>query len=95
MSEQMLKMKLQHLTNMGNWETGKHVHYVQCAVYTVQYMYVRHSSMYSSTVRAVMSQKVYLMIKCDHMVYTNILIMILKINHYHEYILFKMLLWKV
>jgi len=25
MSEQMLKMKLQHLTNMGNWETGKHV----------------------------------------------------------------------
>ena len=29
MSEQMLKMKLQHLTNMGNWETGKHVQYVQ------------------------------------------------------------------
>ena len=34
MREQMLKMKLQHLTNMGNWETGKHVQYVQCAVYT-------------------------------------------------------------
>ena len=34
MREQMLKMKPQHLTNMGNWETGKHVQYVQCAVYT-------------------------------------------------------------
>jgi hypothetical protein len=33
MREQMLKMKLQHLTNMGNWETGKQVQYVQCAVY--------------------------------------------------------------
>jgi hypothetical protein len=29
MSEQMLKIKLQHLTNMGKWETGKHVQYVQ------------------------------------------------------------------
>ena len=56
MSKQMLKMKLQHLTNMGNWETGKHVQYVQCAVDTVQYMQVRQNSTYSSTVRAVMSQ---------------------------------------
>ena len=39
MSEQMLKMKLQHLTNMGNWETGKHVQYVQCTVYTVRTVY--------------------------------------------------------
>ena len=39
MSEQMLKMKLQHLTNMGNWETGKHVQYVQCALYTVCTVY--------------------------------------------------------
>ena len=36
MREQMLKMKLQHLTNMGNWETGKHVQYVHVAVYTVR-----------------------------------------------------------
>jgi hypothetical protein len=39
MREKMLKMKLQHLTNMGNWETGKHVLYVQCAVYTVCTVY--------------------------------------------------------
>ena len=32
MREQMLKMKPQHLTNMGNWETGRHV---QCAMYSV------------------------------------------------------------
>jgi len=41
MREQMLKMKLQHLTNMGNWETGKHVQYVVCSIYSmysVQYM---------------------------------------------------------
>ncbi len=35
MREQILKMKLEQLTNMGNWETGKLVRYVQCAVYTV------------------------------------------------------------
>jgi len=56
MSEQMLNFHLHHLSNMGMWETGKHVHYVQCAVY-VQYMYVRQSSTYSSTVRAVMSHR--------------------------------------
>ena len=57
MREQMLKMKLQHLTNMGNWETGKHVQYVQCAVYTVRTVYSTiQSSTYSGTVRAVMSQ---------------------------------------
>ena len=52
----MLNFHLHHLSNMGMWETGKHVHYVQCAVY-VQYMYVRQSSTYSSTVRAVMSHR--------------------------------------
>jgi hypothetical protein len=36
MREQMLNMKLQHLTNMGNWETGRHV---KCAVYTVCTVY--------------------------------------------------------
>jgi len=36
---------------MGNWKIGKHVQYVQCAVYTV--CTVRQSSTYSSTVRAV------------------------------------------
>jgi hypothetical protein len=46
----MLEMKLQHLTNMGNWEAGKHVQYVQCAVYTVCTVYShweRVCSMYS------------------------------------------------
>ena len=43
MSEQMLKMKLQHLTNMGNWETGnmynmysvQYIQYVQCEKYCI------------------------------------------------------------
>jgi hypothetical protein len=41
MREQMLKMKLQHMTNMGNRETGnlysmysvQYVKYVQCTVH--------------------------------------------------------------
>ena len=44
MREQMLKMKLQRLTNKGNWETGKqgnmhsmysvqYIQYVQCTVH--------------------------------------------------------------
>jgi len=44
MSEQMLKMKLQHLTHMGNRET--------CTVSTVYSIY----STYRSKVRTVMSQ---------------------------------------
>jgi len=38
-SEQILKMKLQRLSNIGNWEKGKDVKYVQCAVYTVCTVY--------------------------------------------------------